>query len=106
MSLLRIQTNRPFDEKDKPRILAKASALVSDGLQRQDPTFQARWDPEETLKLMGDGRAVAQLELQDLGLPKERAERLALALCDLMEKELSVARDRIHVTFTEPTDAK
>lgn len=106
MSLLRIRTNRPPDERDKPRILAKASALVSERLGTSNPAIHAYWDPAETMKIVGDSSAVAQLELKDLGLPEERAERLALALCDLMEKELSIARDRIHVRFTGSTNVK
>jgi len=97
MPLLRIETNQPAADID--RLLKTASELVAHQLGKPEAFVMISYQHTPHMVFGGTSAPLAYLELKSIGLPEQETSEISAALCNLMEQELGVPRDRTYVAF-------
>jgi phenylpyruvate tautomerase len=101
MPYLKIQTNLSLSKKAEKSILKSASALVSSELNKPEGFVMVAIQPDTAMLFAGSDKPVAFLELKAVGLPVKKTKTLSKALCELVEDELGVSKDRAYVKFID-----
>jgi phenylpyruvate tautomerase len=101
MPYLKIQTSKPIDAKASEAFLKKASQLVAKELSKPEDYVMVSLEPAGAMLFAGSTEPSAFLELRALGLPVKKTGDLSRVLCELMETELGVPKDRIFINFAD-----
>ncbi|HEU24154.1 MAG: hypothetical protein C0176_00675 [Mesoaciditoga sp.] len=96
MPYIRIETNI----ETKEDLLKGLSSLVSKLLGKPERYVMASI---ETKKMIFDGKMdpCAFVELKSIGLPEGRTDKLSGELCDFIEKNTGIKKDRIYINFVD-----
>ena len=101
MPYLRIQTNKSMDDKASQAFLKKASQLVVQQLSKPESYVMVRVEPSSPMLFAGSPEPTAFLELRALGLPTNKTGELSRSLCELIESELGVPKERVFLNFSD-----
>jgi phenylpyruvate tautomerase len=101
MPYLKIQTNTGVDEAARTALMAKASQLVSEQLDKPERYVMVAFQACATMLFAGSDAPLAYLELKSIGLPAASTAGLSAALCDLMAQELDIPRERVYIEFAD-----
>ena len=101
MPHLKIHTNLEVREENRDNILKKSSKLVSRELGKPEEYVMITLKPSAQMIFAGTQDPVAFLELTSIGLPAKKTKELSRVLCELIESELSVSKDRVYVKFID-----
>ncbi len=101
MPYLKIQTNLPLTKKAERAVLKTASTLLADELNKPEEYVMIAVQPDTPMLFAGTDDPVAFLELKAVGLPVRRTKRLSQSLCELIEHQLGIAKDRVYVKFID-----
>jgi phenylpyruvate tautomerase PptA (4-oxalocrotonate tautomerase family) len=101
MPYLKIQANKGLDEKASQAFLKKASKLVAQQLSKPEDYVMVSLEPPSAMLFAGSSEPTAFLELRALGLPAKKTGELSRLLCELVESELSVQKDRVFINFMD-----
>jgi phenylpyruvate tautomerase len=98
MPYLRLETNVGIQNEEK--FLKDLSNLIAKSLNKPERYVMVS---VETKKMIFDGKAdpCAVLELKSIGFPKDKAEKLSGELCDFVEKNTGVRKERIYLNFVD-----
>jgi phenylpyruvate tautomerase PptA (4-oxalocrotonate tautomerase family) len=99
MPYLKIQTNQSVDGARGQAIITKASAMVARQLGKPENYMMVTIQPGTPLVFAGQADPAAFLELKSIGLPSAKTKALSKALCEFVEAELKVPKDRIYIEF-------
>lgn len=100
MPYLKIQTNKVMDESSQNALMKKASATVSSQLGKPVDYVMVAIDPPRPMMFAGSDEPTAYLELKSIGLSNSDTTDVSSALCNLLSEELSIAKQRIYIEFT------
>jgi phenylpyruvate tautomerase len=101
MPYLKIQTSKSIDDKASQAFLKKASQLVANELSKPEEYVMVGLEASSAMVFAGSTEPSAFLELRALGLPVKKTGDLSRVLCELMETELGVPKDRIFINFAD-----
>jgi phenylpyruvate tautomerase len=101
MPYLKIQANKVIDDKATQDVLKKASGLVARILGKPEEYVMVNLRGSSPMLFAGGSEPVAFLELRAIGLPADKTSDLSLSLCELMESELGIPKDRIFINFVD-----
>ncbi len=101
MPYLKIQTNRSVGKERHAGLLRKASETVGDALGKPERYIMVALEGGAPMLFAGSDAPVAYLELKSIGLPESKTATLSTALCNLVEDELDIPRDRIYIEFAD-----
>lgn len=101
MPYLSIRTNKAVGEQAGQALLKKASALAARELNKPEEYVMVTLEAGRPMLLAGSAEPAAFLELRAIGLPVKKTAELSHALCDLVESELGVPRERIFINFAD-----
>ncbi len=99
MPYLKIQTNRPVDEQRRASLLAKASNTVAETLGKGEQYVMVALDDGAPMLFAGSYAPLAYLELKSIGLAETQTADLSRVLCELIQAELGIAKNRVYVEF-------
>ena len=99
MPYLKIQTTA--SPASGPDFLKKASRLVAKELSKPEDYVMVNIEPPTAMWFAGSGEPAAFLELRALGLPVKKTGELSRVLCELVETELGVPKDRVFINFAD-----
>ena len=102
MPTLIIKTNANIAPNAAEPILKRASARVSELLDKPERYVMVILDQTPAMCFGGDTGPLAFLELKSLGLPEDRTRELSAALCALLQEALSISPDRVYIEFASP----
>ncbi len=96
MPYIRIEANVEIKED----LLKGVSTLISRSLGKPERYVMAS---SETKKMIFDGKTdpCAFLELKSIGLPQERTGKLSEELCNFIERNAGIKKDRIYINFVD-----
>ena len=100
MPLLKIHTNQPLDDAVQTALMQQTSTKVAELLGKPERYVMITLDAGQTMLFAGNNAPLAYLELKSIGLADDATGPLSAALCQLISEELSIARDRIYIEFT------
>ena len=101
MPHLKIHTNLEVSEENRDNILSKSSKLVASELSKPEEFVMITLKPSAQMIFAGTRDPVAFLELTSVGLPAKKTKELSRVLCELIETELSVSKQRVYVKFID-----
>jgi phenylpyruvate tautomerase len=81
--------------------LKKASRLVAQELGKPEQYMMVSLEPASAIMFAGSTEPAAFLELKAIGFPVAKANELSRLLCELIESELGIRKDRIYINFAD-----
>ncbi len=100
MPYLSIQTNISINKADTSPLLRKASQLTAEQLGKPESYVMVSLRPPVPMLFAGSDAPAAYLELKSIGLPDDKTRPLSQALCQLIQQELGIEKDRIYIEFS------
>jgi len=103
MPYLRIQTTTSTNSStaSTENVLKKASRLVANELSKPEDYVMVSFEPPSAMLFAGSAEPTAFLELRGIGLPVKKTGDLSRALCELVETELGIPKDRVYINFAD-----
>ena len=101
MPLLKIQTNAAVDSQKKQRLLKNASQRIASALNKPEQYMMVSLDAEVPMMFAGTGEPAAFVELKGIGLPTAKTGELSRLICELVESELGVSKQRVYINFAD-----
>lgn len=103
MPHLRIQTNKEIDPSPASgqALLKKASRLVAQELDKPEEYVMVGLEPSSAMLFAGSAAPAAFLELRAIGLPVKKTSDLSRVLCELVESELGIPKDRVFINYID-----
>ena len=102
MPYLQIQTNQSVNAEKSQQLMQNASKTVAEILGKSENYVMVALQQSVTMMFAGNNEPLAYLQLKSLGLPESSTADFSQALCDLVNKELGIAPERIYIEFTNP----
>jgi len=99
MPLLSIETNQTADDPTIAHLLKTASRAVAEQLDKPERYVMVRFQRNPDMLFAGEDAPLAYLEMKSIGLSESATGELSALLCQLVEQELKVPRDRIYIEF-------
>ena len=101
MPYLRITTSKAVEDKTSQAFLKKASRLVAKELSKPEDYVMVSFEPLSAMLFAGSAESSAFLELRAIGLSATKTSELSRVLCELVESELGIAKDRVFINYTD-----
>jgi len=101
MPYLKIQASKKVDDKASEAFLKKASKLVAQQLSKPEDYVMVSLEPASAMLFAGGTEPTAFLELRAIGLPAKKTGELSRLLCQLVQTELGIPKNRVFITLTD-----
>ena len=100
MPLFTIKTNTIINDPEKLGL--SVSREVSAMLGKPESYVMVSIMPEQTLFFGGSHEPAAFIELKSLGLPETDTADFSNTLCQWINQQLNIDKDRIYIEFSNP----
>ena len=100
MPVLKIQTNMAVANTDRESLLKAASSYVSDILGKPERYVMIILEDDTPMSFAASTDPACYLELKSIGLPEENTPELSASLCELVNQQLGVHKERVFIEFT------
>ena len=101
MPLLKVQTNKAIDNGKTQALLKTASQRLAAALNKPEQYMMVSLESDLPMMLAGTSEPTAFVELRGIGLTTARTGELSRLICELVESELGVERQRIYINFAD-----
>ena len=101
MPYLKITTNKSIDADRKHNVLKAASKMVATELDKPEQYMMVSIESPVAMLFAATEEPCAFLELRGIGLPESKASRLSQLLCELMESQTGVRKNRVYIHFAD-----
>jgi len=101
MPYIHIRTNTPLNSEQAQELAARASQLAAEALGKPEKYVLAMVSPSMILLHGGAPTPAAHVELRSIGLQESQCASLSETVCTFLEKELSIAPDRVYIEFAD-----
>ena len=101
MPYLKITASRSIDAAQKHNLLKAASHLVASELGKPERYMMVSLGPPLQMLFAGTDEPCAFMELRGIGLPESKAGKLSQLLCELVESQTGIHKDRIYINFAD-----
>jgi phenylpyruvate tautomerase len=101
MPYLKIQTNHPVAAEKAVQFIKSASLLVAEGLGKPERYVMVALEPPVAMVFAGSDDPTVFMELKSIGLSDNQTPKLSASLCQLVNRELGVASDRVYIEFQD-----
>lgn len=99
MPLLKLQTNVKLDQDEESSLSAVLSQKVSEWTDKPEAYVQIVVECDVSMRFGGTVDATAFIELRSLGFYGHQPAEVSHELCAILERELSISKDRIFINF-------
>ena len=97
MPFIKVQTNQNVENKEE--ILKKLSAKMADKLGKPESYVMTGLDSKLTMTFGGSTEKTAFIEVKSIGLSESMTDDLSKFICDFLEKEVGVKKNRVYIQF-------
>ncbi len=101
MPYLKIQTNKEFDDKKIDTLIGRLSRLISTQLGKPENYVMVAFNYKAKMSFAADKTPTVFIELKSIGLDKSKNSALSKVLCNFIEKNLEIAKDRVYIVFSD-----
>ncbi|PNR99170.1 hypothetical protein X927_05995 [Petrotoga mexicana DSM 14811] len=99
MPYLKVTTNKKIDNKEElTRILSRE---VANALGKPEMYFMVSLEDTAHIQFQGSSDLAAFVELRSIGLPESQTKDLSKVLCQLLEQQLNIPKDRVYINFLD-----
>ena len=96
-----IETNQPIDRAANRELLKKVSAFIAGLLGKPESYVMIAIKPETPLIFDGSDEPAAFVRVKSIGLPKESCPQMSDKICNLLEQEMHVPKNRVFIDFKD-----
>ncbi len=101
MPYLKLSTNVSLSESQIPDLLQQFSQLLAQKTAKPAHYVMIEIAANQTMLFAGNSQPLAYLECKSIGLSIAQTKSLAAAICQLLEKQLAIASERIYIEFSD-----
>ncbi len=101
MPYMKIETNTALDGRAGDEMLKKTSAFIATLLGKPEQYCMVSIDLAMPMMFSGTTGPAAYVELKSIGLREGHCTELSGKICEFLERELSVAPERVYIEFTQ-----
>jgi len=98
MPLLSIRTN--ISLSDRSSLASLASKTTANALGKPESYVMVAVEDQLTMLFAGSDEPTAYLELKSISLPESETKTLSSALCQLINEQLDIEKNRIYIEFS------
>ena len=102
MPYLNIQTNHQIDVEETQTLLKSLSQSVAKILGKSENYVMIALESGKPMIFAGNDAPNAYVELKSLGLPENETAHFSASLCELIEHQTGISKDRIYIEFANP----
>ena len=99
MPFIKVQTNQSVENKEE--LLKKLSAEMAEKLGKPESYVMTGLDSELTMTFGGSTEKTAFIEVKSIGLSESMTDDLSKFICDFLEKEVGVNKNRVYIQFVD-----
>jgi phenylpyruvate tautomerase PptA (4-oxalocrotonate tautomerase family) len=103
MPYIKIQTNGEVGSKEG--FLKKLSAEMAEKLSKPESYIMTALEADLKMTFAGNTEKTAFIELKSIGLAESMTGELSGFICDFVEKELGIKKDRVYIDFADSPGA-
>lgn len=101
MPFVKIQSNVEIDNISRQALLQAISKLAATELSKPERYVMVAMDATAPMLFAGSSEPTCYLELKSIGLSEPQTTALASSLCQEIEKQLGVHKDRVYIEFAD-----
>ena len=101
MPYLKITTNKSIDAGQKHNLLSSTSKMVAAELGKPEQYVMVSVESPVQMQFAGTEELCAFLELRGIDLPESKTGKLSQLLCDLVESQTGIRKDRVYINFAD-----
>jgi phenylpyruvate tautomerase PptA (4-oxalocrotonate tautomerase family) len=98
MPYLKMQTNQIIEDRD---LIKRLSAKAAEELGKSESYVMVALEPDSEMSFGGTKKPAAFIELKSIGLKESMTERLSKMLCDFVNEELNIPKNRVYIEFSD-----
>jgi len=103
MPYIKLQTNESIDSGEE--FLKKLSAGISEKLGKPESYIMTALQADIQMTFAGSTEKTAFIELKSIGLGESVTGELSSFICDFVEEELGIKKDRVYIDFADSPGA-
>jgi len=101
MPYLSIETNATIDETSAHDLSRKFSVFISELLGKPEQFVMVSLKPGASLIFGGNDNSAAFVQLKSIGLPKVRCTEISEKICNMLDREIGIKKDRVFIDFQD-----
>lgn len=101
MPLIRVETNAELPAATADVLLAELSRAAAQVLGKSETYVMVSAQSGSPMLFGGSPEPAAFLDVRSIGLSEDQARPLSHALCDLVNRHVGVATERVYINFTD-----
>jgi len=99
MPYLKVTTNKKIDNKEE--LLGILSKEVANALGKPEFYVMVSLEDSVHIHFQGSSDLAAFVELRSIGLLESQTKDLSKELCQLLEQQFSIPKDRVYINFLD-----
>ena len=99
MPFVKIQSNVELSDAEQESLLKSISSLTSKELDKPERYVMVAIEPATQMLFAGTNEPACYLELKSIGLAEDKIPALSHVLCQEIETQLGITKDRIYIEF-------
>ncbi|MBN2419852.1 MAG: hypothetical protein JXL81_10740 [Deltaproteobacteria bacterium] len=101
MPYFSIETNQNVEAADRSELMSKATGFLAEMLKKPVRAIMVTIKPGMPYMFSGTDDPTAFVQIKAVALEKGKCPEFSRQVCDFIENEISVPRDRIFIEFTD-----
>lgn len=102
MPYLKLETNQQISPDSNQQHLKALSQGVAEMLGKSENYVMITLESAQPMFFAGNDQPTAFVELKSLGLPEEQTASFSSTLCQLIETQMGISKERIYIEFSGP----
>ena len=99
MPYIKVQTNQAVEAEQG--LLKKLSAEIAEKLGKPESYVMTAMEADLKMTFGGSTEKTAFVEVNSIGLKQSMTAELSKFICEFLEKELGIDKDRIYIKFSD-----
>ncbi|MDY6894790.1 MAG: phenylpyruvate tautomerase MIF-related protein [Thermotogota bacterium] len=99
MPYLKVTTNKKIDNKEE--LLGILSKEVANVLGKPELYVMVSLEDSAHIHFQGSSDLAAFVELRSIGLPESQTKDLSKEICQFLEQQLNIPKDRVYINFLD-----
>ena len=101
MPYFSIETNQPIDANVNSELMKKATKFLAEVMEKPEHVIMVTIKPGMPYVFGGTDEPAAYVQIKAVALEKDKCPEFSRQVCDFLEAEISVPKDRVFIEFID-----
>ena len=101
MPYFSIETNRQINEEANSSLMKKATGFLAEMMEKPEHVIMVTIKPRMPYVFGGKDEPTAFVQIKAVSLEKDKCSEFTRQVCDFLEAEISVPKDRVFIEFID-----